>query len=536
MAVFFNTSSKKDRVKVITKSTFLSFSIISALLLLVEPIAAQQPDISSTQKKAIAELSALPDISVTLADGISSKESFSVKLEAELGSSGNLELFGTLSANSDGAYAPALANLPGGDFGTIYFLMEEGGLRTNLGPVLLEAGRIRHYDEVQGPYSLFVNSGGITAPLIRMRYEDERFIYESRWIELNRNSLAPDPDGTLNPDGVAEHPAWQNGYPDRGANLKIYAFKFGAMRFGFQDAAVYSGRSFDMEYFLNPIPQYFIQYGRGTPGSPWAEDSNDNDMIGAFWDLTSDDGEYIAVQAFMDDFNIHFISASTSWQPWKAGMSLRAAKETSWGRFGFSTAGVTKYSFEPIDMKNLDISGEWWKSAYGYTYFPDTRFDIEKDNAIIIWEPISPERNMFGYLNGENSFAFQTDWKNEFGNLSMDALIEFRLTGAQSPANPWQDSDRNPNDGTHWIFGEPILEKKVLTKIFAVYQLGRWRIFGSLNTGIAIDALALELPSATSGDGLNGDGIERLIPTWIPQTGLIKTVFTVSVGMSYSIR
>ncbi|MFZ2913713.1 MAG: hypothetical protein WAZ99_05885 [Rectinemataceae bacterium] len=484
-----------------------------------------------------AELSAEPSISVTWADEFSSKESFSAKLEAGLGSVGSFEVFGTLSANSDGAYAPALANLPGGDFGNIYFLMEEGGLRTRLGPVLMEAGRIRHFDEIQGPYSLFVNSAGIAAPLLRIRYEDDNFIYESRWIELNRNSLAPDPAGTLDPEGnVAEAPAWENGYPDRGANLKTYGFKVGNMRFGFQDAAVYSGRFFDAEYFLNPIPQYFIQYGRGTPGSPWAEDSNDNDIIGAFWDLTTDDGAYVAVQAFMDDFNIHFIAPSTSWSPWKAGLSLRAAKDTSWGRFGFSTAGATKYSFEPIDMKNLDTSEEWWKSAYGYTYFPDTRFDIEKDSSIIDWEPISPGRNMIGYINGENNFAFQVDWKDDFGDFDIDALIEFKLTGAQSPANPWQDSGSNPNDGTHWIFGEPVLEKRVLAMANASYRLGGWAFFGTLKAGIALDALALALPSATSGDGLNGDGIEKQIAIWTPQAGLVETAFSVGIGASYSIR
>ena len=524
-------------MKNIMLNKLIPFSIMSAFLLFSGPVVAQQPDMSLAQKKAIAELSAIPEVSVTWEDGLSSKESFSAKLEAALGNVGRFEVFGTLSANSDGAYAPALANLPGGDFGNIYFLMEEGGLRTNLGPILVEAGRIRHYDEVQGPYSLFVNSSGIAAPLLRMRYEDERFIYESRWIELNRNSLAPDPDGTFNPDGVAETPylAWTNGYPDRGANLKTYAFKVGNMRFGLQDATVYSGRSFDTEYFLNPIPQYFIQYYRGTPGSPWAEDSNDNDILGAFWDITTDDGAYVAVQAFMDDFNIHYIVPSTSWSPWKAGLSLRAAKDTSWGRFGFSAAGVTKYSFEPIDMKNLDDTEEWWKSAYGYTYFPDTRFDIEKDDSIVLWEPISPERNMIGYINGENNLAFQADWMKDLGNLNIDAFIEFKLTGAQSPANPWQDSDRNPNDGTHWIFGESVLEKRVLAKVSVAYQLGRWKLFGSVKTGVAIDALALVLPSATSGDGVNSDGIEKLIPIWVPQAGLVKTIFSASIGMSRSI-
>ncbi len=121
--------------------------------------------------------------------------------------------------------------------------MEEGGIFSKIGTLSLKAGRFKHYDVVDSPYSLFVNSKGISSNIMDIAWDDGFFSYESRWIELNH-------DSSQNTD------AWNfnGGFPERGANIKTFAFRIGEMRFGFQDAAIYSGKNFDPEYFLNLFP------------------------------------------------------------------------------------------------------------------------------------------------------------------------------------------------------------------------------------------------------------------------------------------
>jgi hypothetical protein len=166
------------------------------------------------------------------------------------------QIIGKLSANTDGKYAPALFG--SGEFFGTYFMLDEGGFKSTLGPVSLEAGRFRHFDTVDTPYSLFINGRGLAAPILDIDYDDGHFFYESRWIGLNSGS-------------TMATPAWPSGFPDRGANVKNFGFHIGDMRIGFQDLAVYCNEVFDPAYFFLPIPMYFTQYFRGTGGRPWTD-------------------------------------------------------------------------------------------------------------------------------------------------------------------------------------------------------------------------------------------------------------------------
>jgi hypothetical protein len=186
----------------------------------------------------------------------------------------HFSLIADLSMSNDQKFAPARVMIPKGNIG-YYFLMNEGGLRFNLWNFSLEAGRFRLYDIVDSPYSLFINSLGHSSNTLNLKYEGPRFIYETRWLELNSRNSVSSPawneyhqrleagaanlpvNSGFDPSTAA--PPYNLGFPDRGANYKIYAVKVRDWRLGFLDAAVYTGRSFDLEYFLNPIPQYFIQ-------------------------------------------------------------------------------------------------------------------------------------------------------------------------------------------------------------------------------------------------------------------------------------
>jgi len=421
------------------------------------------------------------------------------------------DLGAKLSLQSNSKYAPAEANLPGKEFFGLYFLMEEGDLGFHAGPLALKAGRFAHYDVIDSPYSLFVNGMGQTALLANLRYEDDFFFYETRWVELNHRS-------------AAVTAAWPQGYIDRGANIKTYGFKLNpSMRLGFQDSAVYTGRNFDYEYFLSPIPQYFLQYAKTNEGRPWTTGGNEGNMIGAFWDWERSDGISLNAQVLMDDFNIHFIAPDTPWQPWKLAWTFGGRARTSLGNFGFYHAGATKYTFEPISMKD---PANWEGKAYGYTYYPDTRFNYDDAGADL--REISIEDNALGYIYGENNIAFRGDWRNSLSGFDLMAALEFRLMGSNSPANPWQDSDYHPGDGSH-LLDDAVLEKRFLASFDASRQFGNWRLGLMLKGGVAFDALELREPT----EGGTSDG-DKYIWLYAPKKGNTIPIFRLTIGGSYA--
>lgn len=432
-----------------------------------------------------------------------------------------LDLVAHLSANTDAKYGPALADLPGGNLANIYFLMEEGGLRWKGGPLALTAGRFRHYDVVDSPYSLFANSRGQSATLMSLAYDDGLFFYESRWIELNRNSRITTEAWGLGGDTGT-------GFPDRGANLKTYGLRLrNGMRLGFQDAATYALRSFDPEYFLNPIPQYFIQYAQSTGGRPWATEQDDGNMIGAFWDWRQEDGWSFVAQVLMDDFNIGGLGGSVM-NPNQVAFNLGGRVETRSGRFALYAAGATKYTFEPAPTQN---AGDQAMNAYGYTYYPDTRYDYDRHKPGFQPAALEIEDNAIGYLYGQNNLAFRADWLGRIGEAELSAALEYRLMGDNSPANPWHDLLDNPADGTHW-FDDPVLEHRFMAGATAAFRTGPWRLCGELSAGVAFNAIELRAPTATSAPSPVDTKIHLYGPVW----GNTKPLFKLTLGAAYEWR
>jgi len=246
-----------------------------------------------------------------------------------------------LEATGDGYY--------GGLFGESFYgglsvLMKEGGMSWRSGGLLVEGGKLVLEDELDSYYSLFLSSKRNAAVGAQVRYEDELFFFSDRWIALNYDS-----------EYVWGPTAW----PDRSAVLKTYGMKLGKLRFGFQDAIVYKrpsgdssrGPAFEAEYFLNPIPSFFVQYIRTGESGPWTADSstgNDNSILGFFGEWTEERWSARA-QILVDNLNMNRFFYPDSFQdPDKIAASAGATFRTDLGTIDFDIAGATKYCFEPM--------------------------------------------------------------------------------------------------------------------------------------------------------------------------------------------
>ena len=413
---------------------------------------------------------------------------------------------------NDQKYAPAAALTPSGSLGAFYFMLLEGGLIFEKGPFELAAGRFRNYDEIDSPYTLYLNSKGIPANTMKFRWESNFFIYQSQWIGLNWNNSASSPawneyqrrkeTGDFYTDsGVPRHDTKgiSYGFPDRGVVYKIYALKVKDWRVGFLDAVSYSGRYLDAEYFLSPIPMYFTQYFKATPGRPWATDQNDNCLMGLFWDLKKPAWDAY-VQVLVDDFSLRFMRwfyHGFDQNPWKAAWTLGGRIYTDIGRFGFHHGGALKYTFEPIGADSWGkYKNDSANTAYGYTYYPETRFFDDDDGS---WVSLALEDMMVGYKYGQNNLAFQADYQNRFSNYLVTAELELVLAGNNSPANPWHDYDTRSNMYNYGYVGSQLfndgkIEKRLEFRVNVTRRFGPMAVYAAMAIGGRFNKLELRSP------------------------------------------
>lgn len=406
------------------------------------------------------------------------------------------------SFHQDDKYSPDIANMPGGTLFNSYFLMNQGGMVFRTQEMELQVGRLEHHDVIDSPYSLFISSRRNPAIIANFRYVNGFAFYETRWIQLNS-------------DSAVVTPAFPNGFPDRGAELKTYGIKLGNMRFGFQDAAVYAGKSFDLEYFISPMPNYLIQYVNGTAGRPWSTGVNENDVMGFFWDWKPTEATYLDAQAFIDDVSIFGLFNSSD-HPWKAAYSLGGKIQTDIGSFALHHALATKYVFS----RTRDAPDENYE--YSYTYYPDTRFPMA-DGTL---RPISIEDLMLGYYNGENNIAFRLDYDGSWYGIHFVSNLEFVLSGPKSPTNSWHEYTNYPAPGTK-LFDYSILEKKLALSVQASRRFGDFLAFANLSTSVAFNALELQEPWPGS-EGTVAGTINDDVWIWRPGN---TTEFLYSIGM-----
>lgn len=352
---------------------------------------------------------------------------------------------GELNAYNDGKYKSSMGDTYYKGF---YFYMKNGGIILDFDRYKFSFGRLQHYDIVDSPYSLFISSKGLPAVILDFNYEDDEFFYETRYIELNRES-------TLN-------------YPDRGANLKAYGIKFGNFRLAYEESAVYVNTSFDIEYFVNVIPNFFVQYVNISYGKPWTHGYNANSIMGFSLDYT-DENKYFYGQILVDDINTNRVFAPDSYQnPDKIAWSLGGSIETEYGKFGLYNAGATKYTFQP--------SGNGQNLYYGYTYYPDVTYNYDGEKVIL------PEENYIGYYNGENNIAFMGTYFNNVNGININGSFEYVISGSKSPANPWGEYAvwSEGGQGTHFL-DDKILENKYDFNLNVDYMLYGLKIYNGLN-------------------------------------------------------
>jgi len=347
--------------------------------------------------------------------------------------SDNFDFIADLSALNDGKYKPSQSE---DYYFGYYFLMNEGGINLHFEDIDFSFGNLKHSDLIDSPYSVFISSANNSSNIMDLKYENDKIFYETRWIGLNHNS------------NVVLSYATDTTYPERGANFKTYGFKFGNFRFAYEESAVYYDEYFSMDYFANPIPNFFIQYTTMSSGKPWSHGNNANAIMGFMLDY-KDNEKYIYSQILVDDINMNrFLKPDGTQNPDKLAWTFGSDFYTEYGKFGFNHGGATKYTFSPVSLS----------TPYGYTYYPDVVYDYDG------YKPISAKDNYIGYIHGENNLSFMMDYYNQFAeDLDYSASVEYSITGSQSPIDPWHE-DSNYEQGTHLLDGDEYLEHSLIFK------------------------------------------------------------------------
>lgn len=483
-----------------------------ALAVLVVPSMAQAP----------LQLGLATSAQATLGPGLSSKETVAISGRSPL-----FEVGARLQINSDGKYGADIANFSASkSFFDNYFLLEQGFLSLRLNPLEFQAGRYVQEEAFESPYSLFVNSQGHSAMGMRVRYEDPFFSYESRWIELNLRSgfsTADTPEAWRRVWNGSGYDLVGTGFPDRGANIKTFIFKFGALRVGLQDAGVYTGRSFDAEHFVSPMPSYFTQYVKNTAGRPWTTGGNENNLLGFFLDWTQP-AYTLGLQVLVDDFSLHFLFPDqVPNNPWKAAWTFGGRFKTDIGRFGIFHAGALKYTFAPITTGQ----GQDAESAYGYTYYPDVEYSTGGGE----FRTLGIADNSLGYQHGENNLAIRLAYDNRFGRtVTWNTNIEVLIAGSNSPANPWHEvTSSEATGGTHWL-DDPVLQRSVVWTSDLRWSLGDWEVFGVWKLGYIGNVLALNAPGVSAGNS----ALDNYVKIFRPSAEG-SAVATVSLGVRWNL-
>ncbi len=386
---------------------------------------------------------------------------------------------------NDKKYTPSEQHMRGR-----YFDLRDGRVVWSPGSLTATAGRLIHRDEVESPYSVFISSAAPSTTVMDLRYDNGFFFYDTRWIELNRQSSlyrqeVPVRDSAGEPiDDYVSEPL------DRGANYKAYGLQLGNLRLGIQESVVYLNTIFYPEYFLSPLPMYFTQLVNSTAGKPWTQVANENSMLGFFGEYFGE-GWYAYGQFLIDDWNemgIDWLAPGDWNNPAKFAWSLGGTLDTRIGTFGLYQAGASKYTFEPTYASETDFN----RYPYSYTYYPVTEYTL-RDGTV---KPILPEDNYIGYKYGENNVALQATYADSAYGFDYGAAAEYVVSGSKSPANPWHELDWHQGQGTK-LFDESPLEHRLVVSSEISRWFGGFRLQGAAQVGGVWNELALqEVPGA----------------------------------------
>ncbi|WP_448376926.1 hypothetical protein [Fervidobacterium sp.] len=400
------------------------------------------------------------------------------------------QFLGSVGALNDGVFNDPFAN---SYYAGFYFVINESGIRFNNGPLKIAFGKLHQGDIVDSPYSLFISSFPVPRNQLDLTYDDGKFIYVTRWIELTNLKNSSDIYEKL-----------------RSANYKVYAVRLGNLRFGYQDVTIYVGKNFDFEYFANPVPSFFIQYVNDA-GRPYPEGAGEtNSIMGFFADYTDSD-RYWYAQILVDDINVNrFLHPESYQNPDKIAWSLGGRQHTNFGILRFYHAGATKYTFQPSAE-----SGN--QRYYGYTYYTD--FTYAKSSTTFV---LPLEMLYAGYKYGENNLAFLLSFTS---NLlpELNSFFELVVLGERSPINPW-------NDRTSFLPGTHLLEDEVKEfRFISTFEYSKkvtdlFRIGTKLSAGYVWNSSVI-VP-------VDSDNVKK--PVLRPLSGNNFPFFSVNVTFSFS--
>ena len=414
---------------------------------------------------------------------------------------GFFSFLGDVSLINDKKYSPAEDYWLGH-----YFYPAQGGIFLDFELLSLQAGRFYQTDVIDSPYSLIISSMKLPALFVDTTFHLGRFTYTSRWVVLNTRSSEKPPD-------------YPDGYPDRGMNYKIFALQFDDLRVGLQDVVIYVDYVFDPEYFLSPVPDAIVQLYR-KQGKPWSEYTNDNIVMALFAEW-SKPNYYLYAQWLLDDINLDFLIPGflrdvlgDNQIPQKMAWSLGGTYDFSFGRLGFYHAGATKYTFSPAT--------NYAEYPYQYTYYPAMWYQL-KDGTTL---PLDYRDNYIGYMYGENNLAFLVDFTRTFGSVTLNADLEYVVSGSKSPANPWHQYLSKDEAGRDTkLLDDSVLEHTATAGIAAAWSLGRLTLFTKLRIGGVFNKLELN-GLVTPEDG--GPAIFQ------PERGNDQLVYQLAAGASYT--
>ncbi|AMW32870.1 hypothetical protein NA23_06060 [Fervidobacterium islandicum] len=393
-----------------------------------------------------------------------------------------------MSARNDGVYNDPFSE---SYYAGYYFNFKEGSITFKNNSLSISVGKTHLQDVVDSPYSLFISSVPIPRNVLDFTYDDGKFFYVTRWIELcNRSEAGLDTREKL-----------------RSANYKVYALRLGNLRFGYQDVSVYAGQNFSFEYFANPLPSFFIQYVNDA-GRPYPEGLGETNYISGFF-LDYDDGKnYYCAQVLVDDINMNrFLHPESYQNPDKIAWSLGLVQKTSIGTFGFYHAGATKYTFQPSAE-----SGN--QRFYGYTYYTDFVYNTSM---------ILPLEFVYaGYKYGENNIAFMFSYvPSDIPDLNTS--FEFVVLGERSPVNAWNDRTTYI-PGTH-LLDDPVREYRAVGEIsYSPVISDGVKLFASLSAGFIWNVSTLV--------EIDSDNVKK--PLLRPQHGNNIPFFSVNIGVLLS--
>lgn len=310
--------------------------------------------------------------------------------------SDNFKFIASMKFSNDGKYPPFYNEF----YKDYYIKFQDAGIILSLENIEVKMGNFKNYDIINSPYSLFISSLGHSKPIISIKYEDQKFLYESRYMLSSYKA-----NETIN----------------KGINLKYYAIKLNNFTFGFEETAVYVNRIFDFEYLSNPLPNFFIQYYRVN--NLYGNIFNDNSLMGFFGNYK---GEKYTIfgQILIDDFNANRFFNPQNDTVDKMAWSFGTVFQYNKLKIKLFHAGATKYTFQPSSIATSSNA-----FYYGYTYY---------NTLEINGYPISYEDTYVGYKYGENNIAFMVAAEYN-GNIKFNTAVRI---GCVRNKIPYKSLDR----------------------------------------------------------------------------------------------